>query len=140
MVEDYGIEFITLLFQYSDFVEGISQAAEYINAQLLFALLAKSNIPFWDDFQNWTFFGSLRVITASGFSIRFMSRNLQRPVYESIPGSAIFPASIFTFLNGYKSIEAWTGFDFTIYCLNIRDNLRIFYGYGYLPYAHLTAL
>jgi uncharacterized protein YjbI with pentapeptide repeats len=49
-IEDYGIEFSSTVFQYSDLDEAILQAADMLNASIVFATLPKSVIPFW---RNW---------------------------------------------------------------------------------------
>lgn len=73
-VEDYGVEFAPLLFQYVTLAEAIAQAAEYVNAQIVFAKLPQSVIPFWTRFQRWS------------LSRQFARQNrqwIQRPVYDT---------------------------------------------------------
>jgi hypothetical protein len=53
-IEDYGVEFTALLFQYDSLAEAIAQAAEYVNAQIVFATIPESAIPFWTRFQRWS--------------------------------------------------------------------------------------
>ncbi|KAB2867571.1 MAG: hypothetical protein F9K46_00020 [Anaerolineae bacterium] len=52
-IEDYGLEFTTLLFQYMDLPSGIAQAAEHVHAQIVFAHIPDSIIPLWSKFQRW---------------------------------------------------------------------------------------
>lgn len=54
-VEDYGVEFTPLLFQYVTLPEAIAQAAEQVNAEIVFAHLPKSHIPLWSKCQHWLF-------------------------------------------------------------------------------------
>jgi len=51
MIEDYGIECTPLLFQYASLAEAIAQAAEYAGAQVVFARIPESRIPFWTKLQ-----------------------------------------------------------------------------------------
>ncbi len=53
-IEDYGVEFAPLLFQYVTLAEAIAQAAEFVNAQIVFAKIPESVIPFWTRFQRWS--------------------------------------------------------------------------------------
>lgn len=50
-VEDYGIEYSSTFFQYTELDEAILQAAEMLNASIVFATLPKSVIPFWRNIQ-----------------------------------------------------------------------------------------
>jgi hypothetical protein len=49
--EDYGVPFSTQRFQYVTLLEAIVQAANEVNAQLVFATLPQSIIPYWRKFQ-----------------------------------------------------------------------------------------
>jgi hypothetical protein len=49
-IEDYGIEFSSTVFQYSELDQVILQAADTLNAAIVFATLPKTIIPFW---RNW---------------------------------------------------------------------------------------
>jgi hypothetical protein len=51
MLEDYGVEFELCLFQYATLAEALVEAAEYVNAQIVFATLPESAIPFWRSYQ-----------------------------------------------------------------------------------------
>ena len=53
-LEDYGVEFTALLFQYLTLTDAIAQAAEHVNAQIVFARVPDSIIPFWTQFQQWS--------------------------------------------------------------------------------------
>ncbi len=50
-IEDYGIEFSSTVFQYSELDEAILQAADMLNASIVFATLPKSVIPYWRNLQ-----------------------------------------------------------------------------------------
>lgn len=50
-IEDYGIEFSSTIFQYSELDEAILQAADTLNASIVFATLPKSVIPYWRNLQ-----------------------------------------------------------------------------------------
>jgi hypothetical protein len=50
-IEDYGVPFRTELFQYATLDDAILQFAEHVNAQVVFATLPKSIIPFWRSYQ-----------------------------------------------------------------------------------------
>jgi hypothetical protein len=50
-VEDYGIRCSAHVFQFVTLAEAISEAADYVDAQIVFATLPKSIIPFWQQFQ-----------------------------------------------------------------------------------------
>jgi len=52
-IEDYGLEFTPMPFQYVTLPEAIAEVAESIDAQLVFAQLPESMIPFWTKFQQW---------------------------------------------------------------------------------------
>jgi hypothetical protein len=49
--EDYGVTCAGLVFQYFKLPEAIVDAAEYLDADIVFATLPKSLIPFWTQFQ-----------------------------------------------------------------------------------------
>ena len=53
-IEDYGVEFTAVLFQFVDLPDAIAQAAEHMNAQIVFAKIPESVIPFWTRFQRWS--------------------------------------------------------------------------------------
>jgi hypothetical protein len=50
-IEDYGIEFSSTVFQYSELDEAILQAADMLNASIVFATLPKGIIPYWRNLQ-----------------------------------------------------------------------------------------
>ncbi|MEP7290493.1 MAG: hypothetical protein ABI835_01865 [Chloroflexota bacterium] len=50
-LEDYGVDFCTQFFQFATLAEAVAQAAEYVAAQVVFAMLPKSVIPFWRSYQ-----------------------------------------------------------------------------------------
>lgn len=52
-IEDYGLEFTSIVFQYISFSEALIQAAEQVNAQQVFAQIPHSIIPFYARFQEW---------------------------------------------------------------------------------------
>src|SRR5512138_3501166 len=51
--EDYGVEVSGEIFQYLTLPEAITDAADYVDAQFVFATLPDSVIPFWRKFQVW---------------------------------------------------------------------------------------
>jgi hypothetical protein len=51
-IEDYGIAYETVLFQYESLTAAIVQIAEHINAQIVFAQLTESIFPFWTRLQH----------------------------------------------------------------------------------------
>ena len=50
-IEDYGVPFAAEVFQYVTLPEAIVQAADYVEADIVFATLPKSIIPYWQKFQ-----------------------------------------------------------------------------------------
>ena len=46
-LEDYGVEYSITLFQYATLVGAIVEAADLLNARVVFAELPKSALPFW---------------------------------------------------------------------------------------------
>jgi hypothetical protein len=79
-VEDYGIEFTPVLFQYMTLVEGIAQAAGYVDAQKVFAHVPASIIPFWTRFQRWQLKRQLA---------RQNRQWIEYPVYDAGPSGPI---------------------------------------------------
>ena len=73
-IEDYGVEFTPLLFQYATLAEAIAQAAEHVNAQAVFARIPESIIPFWTKFQVWWLNRQLE---------RQQCKLIQNPVYDT---------------------------------------------------------
>jgi hypothetical protein len=72
-LEDYDVEFTPLVFQYEDLSEAIAQAAEHVNAEIVFAKLPESGIRVWTNFQRWS------------LNRRLAAQNcqwIQQPVYE----------------------------------------------------------
>ncbi len=51
MLEDEGVRFRSEIFQYVTLTDAIVQAAEQVNANIVFATVPKSIIPFWQRFQ-----------------------------------------------------------------------------------------
>ena len=47
-VEDYGVEYSTLFFQYATLADALMGAAEYMDANVVFAKLPQGLIPWWD--------------------------------------------------------------------------------------------
>jgi hypothetical protein len=52
-LESYGVPYELRAFRYLSFVEAIVQAAELYKAQIVFARVAHSFIPFWQSLQSW---------------------------------------------------------------------------------------
>jgi hypothetical protein len=50
-VEDYGLSYSSLVFQYHTLTEAIAEAADQVNAHLVFATLPNSRIPYWREYQ-----------------------------------------------------------------------------------------
>jgi hypothetical protein len=50
-VEDYGVPYSALTFQYFSLAEALSDVADHVTARLVFATLPKSILPFWYQFQ-----------------------------------------------------------------------------------------
>jgi hypothetical protein len=51
--EDYGVEIELQPFQYITLVDAIADAADYVDADSVFANIPESIIPFWRRFQIW---------------------------------------------------------------------------------------
>jgi hypothetical protein len=51
--EDYGVQFELQTFQYATLPEAISDAADYIDAQIVFATLPDYPFTYWRKFQMW---------------------------------------------------------------------------------------
>lgn len=49
--EDYGVPLHLIVFQYAMFPEAISDAADHVDAQIIFARLPTSHIPGWGQYQ-----------------------------------------------------------------------------------------
>ena len=52
-LEDYGIPYRLINFQYATFNEALEQVADQADAQIVFAAVPKSLIPHWHRFQSW---------------------------------------------------------------------------------------
>jgi hypothetical protein len=52
-IEDYGLSFTVHLFQYVTLVNALVQAAEQVKAQVVYATVPTSIIPYWPEFQGW---------------------------------------------------------------------------------------
>ena len=50
-IEDYGVLFSTELFQYATLADALLQCADHLEAQVVFATLPKSILPFWRSYQ-----------------------------------------------------------------------------------------
>ena len=50
-LEDYGIQFSINVIQYTMLIDALVQAAKNLDAQVVFAQLPKSPIPYWHQFQ-----------------------------------------------------------------------------------------
>ena len=50
-LEDYGVEFSLYRITYLSLVDAIVEAADYVNAEVVFATIPWSIIPFWQTFQ-----------------------------------------------------------------------------------------
>ena len=53
IAEDYGVEFCVQPMQYISVDGALAQAAELLNASILFAYITQSMIPFWTKFRLW---------------------------------------------------------------------------------------
>jgi hypothetical protein len=53
IAESYGVEVETQLFQYMSLTDALADAADYVDAQVVFAALPHAMIPFWDRFRVW---------------------------------------------------------------------------------------
>ncbi len=51
--EDYGVEATGEIFQYLTLPEAIADAADYVDAQFVFATLPDGTMPFWRKIQAW---------------------------------------------------------------------------------------
>ena len=49
--EDYGVESSVYLFQYATLADALTEAAENVDAQVVFATLPPSGLPYWRSFQ-----------------------------------------------------------------------------------------
>lgn len=75
-IKDYSVEFSSHLFQYMTLGDAISKAAQEVKAQIVFATLPASLIPFWHDFQTQ----GLRRRLA-----RHQRQLIENPSYDSQP-------------------------------------------------------
>ena len=50
---DYGLEYQIIRFQYVDLAGALADAADYCDAQIIFAKLPQSRIPAWRRFELW---------------------------------------------------------------------------------------
>jgi hypothetical protein len=82
-IEDYGVEFTPVLFQYVTLADGIAQAAQYVDAETVFAKIPASLIPLSTRLQRW--------VLNREFA-RQKRKWIQHPVYESEPSVAITEA------------------------------------------------
>ncbi len=73
-IEDYGVRFTPVVLQYVTLTEAITQAAEHVKAQIVFARIPESRIPLWTKFQRW-----------------MLSRQLARQKRQWIQHPAYFP-------------------------------------------------
>lgn len=82
-IEDYGVAFTALTLQYVTLAEALIQAAEYVNAQVVFARIPEYGIPLWARFQHWTL---QRTFVRQG------RQWIQHPVYATSAGSVLVEA------------------------------------------------
>ncbi len=54
MLDDFDVPYTSLLFQYMSLSEALAQAAEHVQADVVFARIPASGIPFWQHFQEWS--------------------------------------------------------------------------------------
>jgi hypothetical protein len=52
-LEDYGVEFSVVVFQYATLPDAIADAADYVQADGVYATIEGSIIPGWKRFQEW---------------------------------------------------------------------------------------
>jgi hypothetical protein len=74
-IEDYGVEFTPLVFQYITLIEATVQAAEHVNARIVFASIPASIIPWWTKLQRWMLRRQL---------IHQRRQLIQHPVYNTV--------------------------------------------------------
>jgi hypothetical protein len=53
IIEDYGVSFTAHLFQYMTLINGLIQAAEAVKAEVVFADVPVSRLPYWSRLQHW---------------------------------------------------------------------------------------
>lgn len=53
VAESYEVEVVTHTFQYTTMTSALAQAADYVDAQVVFAELPSSILPFWYKFRAW---------------------------------------------------------------------------------------
>jgi hypothetical protein len=53
VAKSYGVEVEAHLFQYTTLAEAVAQAADYVDARIVFAALPQSTIPYWYRLQSW---------------------------------------------------------------------------------------
>lgn len=82
-IEDYGVKFTPLVFQYVTLTEAIAQAAEHVNARIAFAKIPETVIPFWTKFQRWSLNRQLA---------RQKCQWVQHPVYDMETSTAAIEA------------------------------------------------
>ncbi len=85
MLEDYGVEFTSLVFQYVTPTEAIAQATEHVNANAVFAKIPKSVIPLLTAFQRWS------------LNRRFISQNrqwIQYPAYDPAASAVVIETAL----------------------------------------------
>jgi hypothetical protein len=87
-IEDYGIDYGLLLFQYESVVEAITQAAEHVNAQIVFARIQESRIPFWSRFQKWALNRQLNHQNCQWYQHPIYDPKVSGGVAEAISGIA----------------------------------------------------
>jgi hypothetical protein len=61
--EDYGVKLSLTMFEYIDFVPGLVQAAEDADADVVFATLPDSVIPYWRGLRLWSLRRQLKART-----------------------------------------------------------------------------
>jgi hypothetical protein len=84
-IEDYGVEFTPLLFQYDSLAEAIAQAAEHVDAQIVFAKLPEGVFPLATRLERWMLGRQLA---------RQQRQWIQRPTYHTeTPKNTIETAS-----------------------------------------------
>ena len=76
-IEDYGVPSCVQLFQYATLADALVQCADHVNAQMVFATLSTSKIPFWRKYQ-----------------LRTLRRRLARHQREFIEQPVDVPASV----------------------------------------------
>jgi hypothetical protein len=83
-IEDYGVEFTPVTFQYVTLVEAIAEVAEYVDAKIIFVKIPESRIPLWTRLQWWMLNRKLARQKRQWIQYPVYDPDASRPIREAV--------------------------------------------------------